>query len=54
MFFMFMLKPDSGCKGSKTGKMVLTIRSRQSYRCFSVIVELSPLLLLKLTLLLSI
>jgi hypothetical protein len=50
---MFMLKPDSGHKYSTIEKMVLTVWSRQSYRCFSVIVELSPLPLLKFDLLLS-
>jgi hypothetical protein len=53
MFFMFMIRSDSGRKDSKNGKMLLTVRSRQSYRCFSVIVELSPLPLLKFALLLS-
>jgi hypothetical protein len=50
---MFMIKLNSGREDSKIEKMVLTIRSRQSYRCFSVIVELSPLPLTKLPLLLS-
>jgi hypothetical protein len=52
-FVMFMLKPNSDRKYSKTEKIVLTIRSRQSYRYFSIIVELSPLPLLKFSLLLS-
>jgi hypothetical protein len=33
--------------------MVLTVRSRQSYRCYLIIVELTPLPLLKFSLLLS-
>jgi hypothetical protein len=52
-FIMFMIKLNSGREDSKIEKMVLTIRSRQSYCCFSVIVELSPLSLIKLPLLLS-
>jgi hypothetical protein len=48
-----MLKPDSGRKDSKTGKIVLTVRYGQNLLLFSVIVELSPLPLLKFALLLS-
>jgi hypothetical protein len=50
---MFILKPDSGRKDSKTGKNVLTVRSGQNLPLFSVIIGLSPLPLLKFALLLS-
>jgi hypothetical protein len=50
---MFMLKPDSGGKDSKTGKILLTVQPGQNLSLFSVIVELSPLPLLKFAILLS-
>jgi hypothetical protein len=50
---MFMLKPDSGRKDSKTGNLCWLCGQDIIYRCFSVIVELSPLPLLKFAILLS-
>jgi hypothetical protein len=48
-----MLKPDSGRKDSKTGKIVLTVQLGQNLPLFSIIVELSPLPLLKFVIILS-
>jgi hypothetical protein len=50
---MLMLKLDSGRKDSENGKKILSVRSGQNLPLFSVIVELSPLPLLKFALLLS-
>jgi hypothetical protein len=50
---MFRFKPDSGRKNSKTEKIMLTVWSGQNLPLFSVIVELSPVPLLKFALLLS-
>jgi hypothetical protein len=48
-----MLQPDSSRKDTKTEKMLLTVRSKQNLLLFSVIVELSPLPLIKFAKLLS-
>jgi hypothetical protein len=48
-----MLKPNSGHKDSKTGKLCCLYGQDRVYRCFFVNVELSPLTLLKFAILLS-
>jgi hypothetical protein len=50
---MFILKPDSSRRDSKTGNVCGLCGQDRIYRCFSVIVDLSPLPLLKFAILLS-
>jgi hypothetical protein len=50
---MLIVKPDSGRKDSKTGNLCWLCSQDRIYRCFSIIVELSPSPLLKFAILLS-